>query len=419
MAAEAPASPRPGIRTLVLNLLMAIISIAVTLYAVEAVLTLVNRGHSGSNCPRLQIETDKCETARAAGLPFDSRSRVEVMAALEAQGDSVWPNFNSWELNLRGDTIRLNQQPVQPLGGITLVRTLYCNERGSYEVFASDEFGFRNPPGLHRAPVDLVLIGDSFVQGYCVPSDSTSAAFLRARFPRTVNLGRDNHGPLSQLAVLREYAARLEPRVVLWFFYEGNDLHDLALEMQREPLTRYLDPTYSARLADYPDSLDGQLREVVRAKRTLAEQQQARRRSRPPDQPSGFRAFAGLHGIRRLVTGAVRRAKPEVPFDESLYRRILQQAREESASWGGELTLVYLPAWERFAQPTLANPHRDRILASAADLSIPVVDLLPAFIRSEDPLRLFPFRLSGHYQPEGQRLIADEILQALTSRLGP
>ena len=419
MAAEAASPPRSGARMLGLNLGMAVISIAVTLYLVEAVLTLVGRSRSGSDCPGLQIETDKCEAARAAGLPFDSRSRVELMGALEAQGDSVWPNFNSWELNLRGDTILLNNQPVQPLGGISLVHTLYCNERGTYELFTSDEYGFRNPRGLQVAPVDLALIGDSFVQGYCVPSDSTAAALLRAKFPRTVNLGRDNYGPLSQLALLREYAARLRPGIVLWFFYEGNDLEDLEIEKQRAPLVRYLEPTYSAHLADHTDSLDRKLRDVVRAKRSLAEQRQTRRRSRPNDQPSGFRSFATLSRIRQLVTEAIHRPKPIFPFDESLYHRILQQAQRESAAWGGRFTLVYLPAWQRFGDPPLANPHRARILSLVSDLNIPVIDLVPAFVQSGDPVGFFPFRLPGHYQPEGQRLIASEILRSLDPDSGP
>jgi hypothetical protein len=310
----------------------------------------------------------------------------------------------------------LNNRPIQPLGGISRARTLYCNERGTYELFASDEYGFRNPAGLQVAPVDLALIGDSFVQGYCVPSDSTAAAFLRAKFPRTVNLGRDNHGPLSQLAVLREYATRLQPRVVFWFFYEGNDLEDLEIEKQREPLVRYLDPAYSAYLADHPDSLDHQLRNVVRTKRDLAEERQARRKTRH-DQPSGVRTLVTLGRIRQLVAG-VQQPKPAFPFDRTLYRRILQQAQQESASWGGQFALVYLPAWHRFGEPKLANPHRDSILSMAADLSIPVVDLLPAFQQSGDPIGLFPFRLPGHYQPEGQHLIAGELLRTLTPGTG-
>lgn len=419
MAAEAATSPPSGALMLGVNLVMAIISIAITLYVVETVLSLVVRSRPGGDCPSFQIETDKCEAARAAGLPFDSRSRVELIQALEAQGDSVWPNFNSWELNLRGDTILLGNQPVRPLGGISLARTLYCNERGTYELFISDEYGFRNPRGLQVAPVDLALIGDSFVQGYCVPSDSTAAAFLRAKFPRTVNLGRDNFGPLSQLALIREYAARLQPRVVLWFFYEGNDLEDLEIEKQREPLIRYLDPTYSAHLANHPDSLDRQLRQVVRGKRVLAEQRHIRRRSKPTGQQPGFRSFATLSRIRQLVTGAVHRPKPAFPFDQSLYRRILQQAQRESAAWGGRITMVYLPAWQRFGEPSLANPHRNRILSIASDLDIAVIDLLPAFVQAGDPVGFFPFRLSGHYQPEGHRLVASEILRALSPEPGP
>jgi hypothetical protein len=406
--------PMPGTpsRTILLNILMAVISIGITLYAAEGLLAFL-ASRAGQGCPQLHIEEDKCIAARRAGLPFDSRSRVEVIRALETPTDSVWPNFNSWELNLRGDTLLLGGQPVQPLGGISLVRTLYCNERGSYELFTSDEYGFRNPPGLYQAPADLALIGDSFVQGYCVPDDSAAASLLRRRWPRTLNFGRDNHGPLSQLAVLREYAAAHRPETVLWFYYEGNDLGDLEIEKGRETLLRYLDRNYSAGLMAGRDSLDRQLKSIVLVKRQAAEQTSARKRNRAgPTAGQKLMRFATLSNIRQLITRARAPRAGETPMDEAMFRRVLGQARDETLEWNGRFVLVYLPAWERFGRSSQANPHRDRVLAVAQTLAIPVIDLTEAFTRHPDPVSLFPFRMSGHYTPEGQRLIADLIIRA-------
>jgi hypothetical protein len=391
------------------NFALAIGSLLVTTYAAEGALGLLAPDRPAPECLRLHIERDKCEAALAIGLPFDMRSRVEVIRSLEAKGDTVWPNFNSWELNLRGDTILIGGRPVQPLGGITRVSTLYCNERGNYVRFVSDEYGFRNPPGLHSTPVQHVLIGDSFVQGYCIPDDSTLADLLRADYPRTLNLGRDNHGPLSQLAVLREYAAPLEPETVFWFFFEGNDLRDFEAEKKRESLTRYLDPAYDAKLSDHSAELDHQLRSLVQTKRQAAEERSGRGRRNSDQNAYGFLDFVSLARLRLLVQAVRSQPARIVPLDRTGLHQVLDLAASETRSWGGRLILVYLPAWERFGQPEAANPHRDSVIEIAQSLRIPVIDVTPAFRNAPDPLALFPFRLSGHYEPEGQRLVAEEI----------
>ena len=105
---------------------------------------------------------------------------------------------------------------VFPLAGVASRPTVQpCEERGYHPVYQSDEHGFLNPPGLWSAvPADLVLIGDSFVHGYCVEPGQTIAALLRRRWPRVFNLGSGGSGPLSELATLTgdEGARRLIAR---------------------------------------------------------------------------------------------------------------------------------------------------------------------------------------------------------------
>lgn len=48
--------------------------------------------------------------------------------------------------------------------------------------------------------------------------------------PRTLNLGMGGIGPLHELAILKEYGSVVRPKVVLWVYYEGNDLADLSHE---------------------------------------------------------------------------------------------------------------------------------------------------------------------------------------------
>ena len=69
---------------------------------------------------------------------------------------------------------------------------------GSVErvTFDSDEYGFNNPPGSWQAP-RIVLVGDSFTQGDCVPPEKNIAAHLNRRFGGVLNLGVAGHGPLA------------------------------------------------------------------------------------------------------------------------------------------------------------------------------------------------------------------------------
>jgi hypothetical protein len=92
-------------------------------------------------------------------------------------------------------------------------------------VFTTNDQGFRNPTSVTQA--DLVLIGDSYVEGWGVSDDETASARLRQLTGRqVVNLGTAGYGSEQELRVLEHYALPLKPRLVAWFFFEGNDLDD-------------------------------------------------------------------------------------------------------------------------------------------------------------------------------------------------
>jgi hypothetical protein len=92
-------------------------------------------------------------------------------------------------------------------------------------TFTYDRWGYRNPTELQRA--DVVLIGDSYVEGWYVSDEQTVASRLAARLGRPVaNLGVAGYGTMQELRVLQGDALRRSPRVVVWFFFEGNDLYD-------------------------------------------------------------------------------------------------------------------------------------------------------------------------------------------------
>lgn len=86
-----------------------------------------------------------------------------------------------------------------------------------------DHNGFRNDDDLDHA--DVVVLGDSYVEGAMLPSsDLLTAALARKLGTPVANLGVNGYGPEQELFVLKRYALSLQPKTIVWVFFEGNDL---------------------------------------------------------------------------------------------------------------------------------------------------------------------------------------------------
>ena len=89
-----------------------------------------------------------------------------------------------------------------------------------------DDHGLRNEVDLESA--EVVLVGDSFIEGIGVPARQLVTAHLSRAVGRTVaNVAQSRYGPQQELELLRRFGLPLRPRICLWAFFEGNDLDDL------------------------------------------------------------------------------------------------------------------------------------------------------------------------------------------------
>lgn len=359
---------------------------------------------------------DPGESASAArGLEYDPRGKLEVLRDLRADGVPAYP-FVHPALLLAPDgagrshsVIRIDGAEVQPVGGIGGVVTVVCREAGAYLIYTADRHGFHNPPDAWPAEggrTDLLAIGDSFAQGQCVPDGQGMVSRLRETIPATLSLGAGHDGPLLMLAALREFGDTLRPPVVLWLFYEGNDLIiDLPRESRSPLLMRYLAAGFDQNLANRQDLID----EALSA---YADEQLVAASAEERDTVRGrMMGVVKLRGLRRLF-GAT--AYPPEP-DLVLFERILARARDDVRGWGGRLVFVYLPSWNTLFRPTASlDRMREGVLDIAHRLDLPVLDLLPAFDRAADRQALFYYP-GSHYSPEGHALVAREIDDALES----
>jgi hypothetical protein len=289
-------------------------------------------------------------------------------------------------------------------------------------MYQADEHGFHNPGGLWSGQtIDVAVVGDSFAHGFCVPSEKSFVTLIRRRHALTLNLAMGGHGPLSELASIKEFLTAFRPKIVLWAYFEQSDLFALRDETQTPLLLRYLKPGFRQGLLKWQGEIDAALVAYVER-----EKAKAARRNNERKKPAGAAysprvlEFAKLGTLRSrlgLVSDAEDAAETSSPAnhfaDITLYRALLVQAKAAVEAWGGSLVFIYLPSWERYARPDLLEEDRAEILRMVADLEIPLIDVHRAFEAHPDVLSLFPFRRSGHYNIEGNAVLADAVLGQL------
>jgi lysophospholipase L1-like esterase len=346
------------------------------------------------------------------------RETMRVLAALRGQGRNpthvIAPAF-FLSLRVPGapESVMADGRPTLPLAGIARRTTVSCREAGEWLVFDSDEHGFHNPPGLWSGPAALAFLGDSFVHGSCVASDSNMVAVARRTVPASVNLGTPGSGPLISLAQVREFLPALRPRTVVWAHYGGNDFLDLRMELGHPILRRYLDPGFTQGLIGRQASVDAALDEYVARYFT----DNLERRARPWPSAGGVLV---LREVRRLVGLSFADPYRLAPSEEeyATFARVLAMARAEVAAWGGRLVFAYLPAWEDTPRQLGEAEYRRRRRQSgeraqqiARGLGIPVVDVAARFAREPDADGLYACE-GCHFSARGYALAAQAILEA-------
>lgn len=342
----------------------------------------------------------------------DTRSVRDVVRDLRGEGRQAYPVLSGRTLlgaqpggGLRS-RITTEGNETLPLGGVADALTVYCNEGGAYLIYTSDEHGFHNPPGVWAQPqIDIAAVGDSFTHGACVASNENMVARVREKFAATLNLGMAGNGPLSELAAIKEYLPQRRPRVVLWFYYEGNDVSkDLFIEREAEILAAYLGQGSAQGLETRQPAINDALRAEVEAAYDAAPAEV----TAPSPQPIRVKDVLLLRHLRDALGMAVGNA------DIPLFRRVMGEAHRTVSGWGGRLYFVYLPGQARYlglVGQIAQSGLRTRVLTTVRDLGIPVIDIDAAFSASPMPQNLF----QGHFTPEGYRIAAEAILERLAA----
>lgn len=389
---------RPSFR---INAAVTLVTIGFTLYTFELFVEW-----------RFPANAVQAASART-GKPYDGRSKLEVVQDLRRDGFRAYPAAWPWWF------IAANPSRTQllPLGAVANAKTVLCNESGPYTVYDSDERGFSNPKGIWAGErVEIAVVGDSFTQGFCVPQGEDMVSQIREVWPRTLNLGMSGNGPLLELATIREYLPPLKPNVVLWNYFEGNDLFDLEKEKSVPVLRKYMGDGFSQGLVGKQAEVDTLLTswlEVVIKAGAASSQDELFRKSTSKDQIKHFVTLKGLRNLLQLT------ANPGMEYrqcDLASFRDVLQKANTTVASWGGRLVFVYLPSWTRYhGGLNQCEKERDQVMAQVSALGIPIIDIHQAFQKHGSPSKLFAQEELGysHYGADGYRLAAQTVIESI------
>lgn len=341
------------------------------------------------------------DAAKRGGETFDRRTIDEVVADTRKVDPTAHPFMRA--LNQGGAIMPLANTPARTI--------VWCNERGRYLVFKSDRHGFNNPDAVwDSAPVDIAVVGDSFVQGACAPGNDGMADRARKANPSIVNLGIGGNEPLTNLATLREYAPAVRPKRIVWVHYAGNDLSGMSIAANHPVLRRYVEePGFGQNLA-------GRAQEIA----TLMDAFFAagfgslnRYERSPLEQMLRNPMLALKVTALRERLGATHNDGISVDF--VLFEKTMRRAKELADALGAELSFISLPHALQAERP-LDEPEQ-RVKAIVESLGIFHLDAGAVMRARGAPEQFYVFgRYGGHLSAAGDALLGELILAAAARR---
>jgi hypothetical protein len=306
-----------------------------------------------------------------------------------------------------------------------------------------NSLGFRGPNLSQGNPLSIAVLGDSFMEAVEVPVSCSTASILQGLLRVNVlNASVASYGTTSELFVYRTFLKERRARVVLLFFFAGNDVVNNSCELSRM----------------YGEGPPGPCGEFSHGKIEWRTSFGEPTGDAPSSSP--IKAFLRQHCLSCLV--AYRFLKYDVihrlqfgdlDFLDNVFRRhppeqwrkawddgwriteeAILQLKADVESGGGKLVVVNVPSslfivpnWQEVFKkskrlervPDDFDPNLpDARLKNIGDRHrIPVLGLAPEFIQYRDRFRLtdpfFWFTCDAHWNPVGHFVAANVVARYL------
>ena len=367
-------------------LVISFLSITFSLYAYEYYLIFVKVDKN--------VEEVSEILKNKTGRTYDTRSRAQILKDLRGQGKKITLSFfpEYWVFQKNKDLF--------PLSGISNINTILCSDEGKYEIFESDKYGFRNDNNVwNKEIVDYLIVGDSFAQGFCVDEFNHIASKInKITNKNVVNLAYGSNGPLIEFASIREYLPK-KTKNLLWFYYEGNDLDNLNMELKNEFLEKYLIiDKFSQNLKDKQKKIDKKI--SLELKKNLSFQ-------------NTIFEFLKLTKTRKIYINLLKKNTKKSLYKSSQLDKlflILNKTKEILDVNNTKFYFIYLPEFNRY-QSNYNNQNYKKIINFLKTNQIELIDIHKELFSKEDnPKKFFVFERNGHYNKEGYLSISKKII---------
>ncbi len=379
-----------------------IISCVFSIYAFQTYLTIYYGGVTGT-----RFIEKKISIAKKEGINFDYRKKIDVYTKLK---NTKYKNLTT-TISPSGHTKR--NLDIFPLGGIANSKTINCNENGYYTLFQSDRYGFNNPDKeWDQNEIEFFLIGDSFILGNCVNRPHDISSVLRELSNKSVlNIGYSNNGPLIEYAGLKEY---IIPNIknIIWVYYENSDLNNLSRELNSKILKKYIEDTsFKQDLIYKQQEIDKILNKLVNNE--INKQLNSRTTHYENKISFKIKKFVDLWNVREFLFLKERSNFKDKFSPPSEFTKIIKLAKNLAFKNKSNFYFVYLPSHHRYISK-IDNQEYEFIKKTIKNLNINFIDIhKEVFKKEENPQKLFPFQLPGHYTIEGYRKVSEVIFNKL------
>jgi hypothetical protein len=373
-------------------LIISIVSVVFSLYLFEGYLVINQQISTEFTLKKQLYENQKKQK-------WDIRTKAQIYQDLKKTNNQI-------QIPVHPNYFLGKNYPIFPLSGISNSVTINCNENGYYSIYQSDRYGFNNPDSeWDNKKIEYLLVGDSFVHGYCVNRPNDIASHLRNLSKKSVlNLGYGGNGPLIEYAALREYLDH-DVKKILWIYMEGNDLKNLKNERNEIILANYLSNiNFTQKLTSKQNEIDNVAKKIIQNELFKKDKKKLKYK---------FLKFLRLNNTKKIILKGSSEKERLEPVIFTEFKTILKLSKELAIKNNSKIYFIYLPTYPRYVS-TYDNTNYNLVKNIVKELSIPFIDIdKEVFKKEQNPLKFFPFEMFGHYNEDGYKKVS-EIIYKLT-----
>ena len=359
---------------------------------------------------------------------IDTRSPIEVQRDLAKEGIDAALLVTPFRMlpndgipYIENDNLVFKEK-ILPLSGISNKIYVGGAESGKYKFYKTDRYGFNNLDADWDKDNNILIIGDSFAHGgYLDFKDNFVGNLKKLSKGSVISLAQPNNGPLLSLASLKEYGQKVNPKIILWMYYEGNDLVEVIEEEKSKLLSKYLSKEFNQDLISKQKNIEKSYSLFVSKRLEELDLKNVKNKkeifSLDNNKNNTLLSIIKLQRIRSIIFDdlAERIKNFEKKNSVSYLKEVLIQAKNTSDNINADLYFIYLPSSTRYLKDynydlKRQNYHRKDVINLLKELNINLIDIYDNLFKNHsNPLSFFHFEMHSHYNKKAVEEISLEI----------